>query len=249
MTRPEVLRSTVWRIAIVATAVAPWIKPRCPARSRHTWSRCDRNRHLQWYGTRTPCDLPNFLEMMMLLLLFFFWMCISIYICIWICLEPMKWTWTWILEPLLQALWIGIIQMDPLQSWLVKMSSSSCFWLIKRDDLIVYFQSFFFHLPWTFCTFLVRFMVRMILIPVVSLRADKPENPRRLNSCPQKRGTKSSTDLASRIVEKPSDFLGKTIPIFVGCQYEGYFSTCFSTVYYIIDIDTKHFCMCCYPSW
>ena len=29
------------------------------------------------------------------------------------------------------------------------------------------------------------------------LRADKPENPRRLNSAPQKRGTKSSTDLAS----------------------------------------------------
>lgn len=41
-----------------------------------------------------------------------------------------------------------------------------------------------------------------------ALRADKPENPRRLNSCPQKRGTKSSTDLASRIVEKPSDFWG-----------------------------------------
>lgn len=36
-------------------------------------------------------------------------------------------------------------------------------------------------------------MILLLWMP----RADRPENPRRLNSAPQKRGTKSSTDLAS----------------------------------------------------
>ena len=157
-------------------------------------------------------------DVVVVVVVVFFWMCISIDI--WICLESMKWTWTWILEPLLQALWIGIIQMDPLQSWLVKMSSSSCFWLIKRYDLIVYFQ-WFLTFSLNIATFLVRFMVQWFCSNVEFLRADKPENPRRLNSCPQKRGTKSSTDLAS-CSGKTERNRGSFSP-FLLCQYEGFF--------------------------